>query len=107
MSGRAGARTAFITIEERTPGTGPQGNPLDTWQKVVDDWANIKVLSGSAAIKAGVDAETVKVSMRILWRTGLDGGMRVRHDGTIYKITAVLPDLARRQHVDLVCEVTG
>lgn len=31
--------------------------------------------------------------------------MRVLHGETVYQIKAVLPDEARRDHVDLVCEV--
>jgi len=31
--------------------------------------------------------------------------MRVYHAGVVYNINAVLPDLLKKEHVDLVCEV--
>ena len=68
-------------------------------------WASIKHLSGLQAIKADATASVVRASIRIRYRLGLDAGMRVLHVGAVYNISAVLPDAARREFTDLVCEL--
>lgn len=81
------------------------GQPLTTWVKVADVWADIRHKSGLETIKADAETSIVKASIRIRYRTGIDAGMRVLHGSRVYDIKAVLPDVATRQHVDLVCEV--
>lgn len=78
----------------------------DQWLPITTGtiWANIKHLSGTEAVKANADVATVRASIRIQWRTGVDEGMVVQHHAQRYKILAVLP-AAHRQHVDLVCEL--
>lgn len=103
---RAGQLNRRITIERKTGGVDAIGQPLpEGWEEVVTVWAHIKHLSGSETIKAGAEVSAVRASIRIRYRTGLDAGMRVLHGETVYQIKAVLPDEARRDHVDLVCEV--
>ena len=57
------------------------------------------------AIKAGAVTSKVQTSIRLRYRTGITSGMRVVCGGVVYNILAVLPDLAGKGHVDLVCEV--
>ena len=104
---RAGTLNTRVTIERKTGGTNDWGEPLpESWTPVATVWSNVRHLSGSEAIKADAATSTVRASIRIRWRTGLDAGMRAMVGGTAYNITAVLPDLVRREHVDLVCEAT-
>lgn len=104
---RAGTLNTRVTIERKTGGTNDWGEPLpEDWTPVATVWANVRHLSGAEAIKADAITSTVRASIRIRWRTGLDAGMRVVVGGTAYNITAVLPDLVRREHVDLVCEAS-
>lgn len=77
------------------------------WIDVCKPWANIKHLSGSEAIKADAETSTVRVSIRIRYRMGLDAGMRVVHGATVYAVKAVMPDEARREYLDLACEVSN
>ena len=62
-------------------------------------------IPGWEAIKAGAPVSTIQASIRVRYRAGITAGMRVTHGGTIYNITAVLPDVARREFLDLICEV--
>ena len=48
---------------------------------------------------------TLKASIRIRYRTGIDAGMRVLHGGVVYQVLAVLPDVAGREFIDVVAEV--
>lgn len=93
-----------VTIEQRVTGEDEIGQPINTWATVDEVWASVKHLSGLSAIKSDADVSIVKASIRIRYRTDLNAGMRVTHGGEQYDIKAVLPD-ARKQYVDLVCEV--
>ncbi|MDA8521983.1 phage head closure protein [Acidovorax sp. NCPPB 4044] len=106
---RAGDLNRRITIQRRGDAKGGWGGSpkpgADNWEEVGKAWASIKTLSGLGAIKADAEMSVVKASIRLRWRADLAAGMRVLHGGTVYDIKAVLPDTARREHVDLVCEV--
>ena len=102
----AGDLNRRITIQRKGAGTDDWGTPLpDAWDDVTKAWANIRNLSGLGAIKADAEAAVVKTSIRIRYRADISPGMRVLHGTTVYDIKAVLPDEARREYVDLVCEV--
>ena len=91
----------------QTPSTEADelGQPIPGWTDVATVWASIRHLSGVEAIKADAVTSTVKASIRIRYRTGLNAGMRVVHGAQVYQIEAVMPDLARREFVDLVAKV--
>ena len=98
--------TTRIAIERRTSAQDEWQQPIpDAWAPVAMLWGNVRHLSGSEAIKADAVTSTVRASIRIRWRTGIDAGMRVKVGAAVYEIKAVLPEMARREHVDLVCEV--
>lgn len=105
MSLSAGTLRHRISIEQRAAGQDAAGQPVESWDSVAEVWADIRFVSGLAAIRAGADTSVTKASIRIRFRTGIDAGMRVVHGTARYAITAVQPDLARREYVDLVCEV--
>ena len=105
---RAGGLNRHITIQRRGTATDSWGTPLpgvENWAEVGKAWASIKTLSGLGTIKADAQASTIKASIRVRWRTDLTAGMRVLHGTTVYDVRAVLPDVAGREYVDLVCEV--
>ena len=83
------------------------GQPIPGWTDVATVWASIRHLSGVESIKADAAVSTVKASIRIRWRTGLNAGMRVVHGAQVYSIEAVLPDAGGREFVDLVAEVVA
>ena len=101
---RAGTLRDRITIQRKTGGKNDWGEALpDGWEDFAKLWSNVRHLSGSESIKAGADTSTVKASIRIRWRTGIDAGMRVLYGGQVYDIEVVLPGNGR-QFLDLVCK---
>ena len=101
---RAGTLRHRVTLQCRAPG-GALGQPSNTWKDVATVAANIRYGSGSEAIRSGQVASLAKVSIRIRWRTDVNASMRVLCNGVAYNIVNVMPDMQRRVHVDLVCEV--
>ena len=102
---RAGDLRHRIIIERQTSSQDAGGQPLEVWTPVATVWADIRNPTGMGAIRADAQAEVVKTSIRIRWRTDIKAGMRAVHGTTIYEIGAVLPDHAGREFVDLVCGV--
>ena len=95
-----------IIIQHRTPGVDAIGQPIPgNWATLATVWANVRHVSGAQAIKADAPVSTVKASIRIRWRTDLDASMRVLVGATVYEITAVLPEMAKREYVDCVAQV--
>lgn len=103
---QAGKFRNRVAIQRRGAG-GALGQPSNTWEDVAQVWAHIRFGTGSETIRAGQIASKAQASIRIRWRTGVTAEMRVVADGVVYSIKAVLPDMQRREYVDLVCEVTN
>lgn len=104
---KAGQFNSPITIQQLDTNAGADelGQPIRTWANVGDDWADIRYLSGLEAVKAGAEASISRVSVRVRYRTDLNAGMRLTDGESVYNIRVVQPDRARREYVDLVCEV--
>ncbi len=92
-----------VTIERQTKTRDAAGQQLSTWIEVARPWASIIHKSGLATIKGNAPLSEVQASIRIRYRKGIAAGMRVVHGDVVYTVQAVLPDEAKREHVDLVC----
>lgn len=96
-----------VVLQQQGVGRDEIGQPLAGWMDVASIWAHIRHLSGMEAVKADAPVSMTKASIRIRYRAGVQAGMRVVHAGVVYSIVAVLPDLAGREYIDLVCEVVN
>lgn len=104
---QSGSLNQRVNIEQRTTTQDAAGQPVETWSLVAAVWADIRHASGLQTIKADADTSLIKTSIRIRYRTGIDAGMRVAHGSTNYDIRAVLPDIAGKRFLDLVCQVAA
>ena len=101
----AGQLRTRITIQKRGGGTNSWGEPdPESWTDVATVWSDFRHKSGSETIKSDAEVSTVRASVRIRWRTGIDAGMRLKVGEAFYEIEAVMPDIAGRVYVDLVCK---
>lgn len=101
----AGKLNCQVALLQLVDAQDALGQPGQTWTTLATVWANIRHLSGLETIQGGAQTAVGVASIRIRWRTDVTTAMRVQHGTTLYEITAVLPDLQRRQHVDLACRV--
>lgn len=99
----SGKRDQLISVQSRQSGRDGAGQPVDAWVEIAKPWASVRFPSGMQTIKAGADVSVVRVSFRILARSGIDAGMRVVYRGQNYDIRAVPPS-NDRQFIDLVAE---
>ena len=95
-----------VTLQARVAGQDDWGQPVEQWQPTATCWADVRLVSGMEAAKAGAEISRARASVRIRYRDGVHSGMRALIAGAVYDIKAVLPDLARRDYIDLVCEVS-
>lgn len=94
-----------IVIEAPSGSQDALGQPFLTWTTVDTVWASIVNLNGTETIKSGAPTSVVKTSVRVRWRTDLSSAMRATCEGVTYRFMAVMPDMVRREHTDIVCEV--
>lgn len=104
---RAARLRSRVTVQQRGTGSDAWGKPSDTWTDVCTIWADARHVSGQEAAKAGSEVSRARASVRIRWRTDITAAMRILLAGVPYDIQAVLPDLRRREFVDLVCEAAS
>lgn len=101
----AGQLNRKITIQALDTGVDAIGQPVNSWTTFAETWANIRFLNGVESVKADAEVSVSKASIRIRYRQDVTNAMRVVGNGITYQIKAVFPDEAKRDHVDLVCEV--
>lgn len=104
---QAGQLTQRVTIQQLGAAQDADGELSNGWSDVASVCADIRYLSGMETLKGGAETSVVRASVRIRYREGITTGMRILHGTTAYNIRAVLPDLARKEHIDLVCEVVA
>ena len=105
----AGRLSTRISIEADVDALDAYGATIRTWQTLAQVWADVRHTSGKEAITGDAITSLARASMRIRWRTGLTAGMRVLvlDTGRYYDVRSVLPDLNKREYIDLVCEATS
>lgn len=105
---QAGRLSALVTIQQKSAGVDAIGQPLpENWATLRQEWANVRHQSGAEAIKAGAVVSVVQASIRVRWCTDLTAGMRVLAGSVVYEIKAVLPEMGRREFVDIVAELVA
>ena len=104
---QAGRLNRRCQLQSPSQSVDELGQPIPGWTDVATVWASIRHLSGVESIKADAAVSTVRASIRIRWRPGLNAGMRVVHGLQVYSIEAVMPDAGGREFVDLVTEVVA
>lgn len=95
----------LVTIKHLVAGQDEVGQPLQEWEEFASLRADIRTLNGAESIRADAQSAVTMASIRLRYRTDITTTMRVHVGSTIYEITAVLPDLVARKHVDLACRV--
>jgi SPP1 family predicted phage head-tail adaptor len=103
----AGAFNFRVTLQQRPSGKDDFGQEVvGDWTEIARLWADVRHVNGLEAVKGGADLSTVRASVRIRHRTGIDAGMRLLIDGRPYDIRAVMPT-SDRAFIDLACENTN
>jgi len=102
---KAGAMRDRITVQQRSSVQDElTGEIALTWANVALVWANVQFVNGISAIKAGMDTSSVKASIRMRYRAGIDASMRVLHGSETYAIEAVIPN-KHSGTIDLIVSV--
>ncbi|MCH8178209.1 MAG: phage head closure protein [Proteobacteria bacterium] len=101
---QAGKLRSRVIIQRAVPTQDAIGQPVKSWVELARVWADVRSVSGVAAIRAGGEVAVIKASIRIRRRTDVAEGMRVVHGATTYEVEAVPPAAAGQDFTDLVCK---
>ncbi|KVL39793.1 head-tail adaptor protein [Burkholderia sp. MSMB1835] len=102
---KAGKLKERIVIERPSGEENENGEPLPgAWVVHARPWADVLFVNGKEHVVSGAVRGSTVASMRIRYRAGIDEQMRVRYDGRLYDITAVLP-ARMRGYLDLSVKV--
>lgn len=93
-------------LQQPSTATDDLGQPVAGWVDAGLAWAHVLTQNGAAAIKAEAKTSSVQASVRLRYREDVRPGWRFVYQATVYSVKAVAPDLERKRHVDLVCEVS-
>ena len=100
----AGQLRHRVEILQRVKEKDKSGATVSVWRPLAKLWADVRHVSGSETMRNDVLTASVRASVRIRWRAGISADMRVRTENGVYVIRAVIPDLRRREFLDLTCE---
>ena len=101
----AGELNQRVQLQRRSGAQDAAGQPVNDWSTVATVWARVSHLSGADMVKASADVSIVSTSVVIRLRSDVDESMRLLYRGSVYRITAVLPDERLRQFMELLVEV--
>ncbi len=93
-----------VTIEQNNGSADGGGGMADSWATVATVWAQIEQFQSSASAHAGRAAERFSMRATIRHRTDISAGMRLTHDGEIYRIRAASDPEQRGRYLSLSCE---
>lgn len=102
---QAGRLNQRFILWSQTTTQDSLGQPQNNWTIVATLWADARLQGGMESIRNGAVTSVNRASVRVRYRAGILPGMRGTMGATTYSILAVLPDEAKKQYVDLVCEV--
>lgn len=101
---RAGDLRHRVEIGRYVTGADQWGDPLPpTWETVATVWAAVEALSGRLFFEARQTAEQSDHRITIRYRSGIEPGMIVRHDGREFTVQAVLDREGTKRWLELVC----
>ncbi len=93
-----------VVIEENTPSIDAGGGHTENWTTVAAVWAKIEQFQSSPQSHAGRAAEQISMRMTIRHRDDIKAGMRLTHEGNVYRIRAVSDPEQRGRILALSCE---
>lgn len=100
---QAGSLRHRITIERAIESRDAYGAVTVTWSELAVVWADAEALSGRFLEAARQLASEATHRFRVRHLSGLKPKDRVIFQGVPYNVEALLPDLKRREWVDLLC----
>lgn len=108
-------RNRRILVQRRSGATDEAGQPLDDWEEAGSLWAGIANETGLGAIRSSLQSNvspsiarySFLVSFDAAKALGIDEGMRVIHDGTIFEVKGITRDFKDRKRAFLICEQGG
>ena len=99
-----------VVIQARSGAVDSVGQPVEDWSTFASVWAQFVFTPGSRipnleGIQGGSMSSNAPAIWRVRFRADITAAMRLVDGATIYNIQHVLPNMAKKDVTDLVCEV--
>jgi SPP1 family predicted phage head-tail adaptor len=102
----AGRLRHIMCIERQVEIVDSNGDHLRDWQYVTSVRAEIRPLSGRELLMAQQVQSQVSVNIVTRYREDIDASMRIKNNGTVYNILAVIHDPeSGREWMTMPCSV--
>lgn len=102
---KAGDLNTRVEIQHRTLAQDKYGQRVQSWVTFATVWADVRHISGVESIKGNIETSEVRASVRIRYIKNVMAAMRIIIEGQVYEIESVLPDVKRKEYLDLTCKV--
>lgn len=105
---RAGALDRKIVIQERTAQkNAAHGTNSYSWATFAEAWAEVREMlpSRGERIAEGINIARRPIRVRMRYQNGVTSDMRVRYEGSTYRIVGGPSQLGRREGLEMVCEL--
>lgn len=100
---RAGRLDRRIIIEQNTPTLNSHGDEVDSWATLATVWAEFVPLRGAEKFQSEQTLAQADYRFRIRHRTDVTPKERIKLNGDIYDITAVL-EIRRKQGTEILAK---
>lgn len=100
---QAGKLRRRIEIQRRTATQDDYGQPLTTWTTEITTQAEFEPLNGRELVAAQAVQSEVTHTVTIRYRAGITPAMRIKYDGRLFNIHAVLDEAERHRMLTLLC----
>jgi SPP1 family predicted phage head-tail adaptor len=61
----AGSLNTLVSLQRKTSGKDPLGQPIDTWTEYASVWGGVLMLTGKEVVTGGTQVATAACSIRI------------------------------------------
>lgn len=88
----AGRLRHIVSVERQVEVVDSNGDHLREWEYITSVRAEIKPMSGNELLLAQQVQSNVSVKIVTRYNANIDSTVRMKHDGKIYSVQAVIPD---------------
>ena len=104
---RAGQLNQRVTLERFTETEDAYGATVTDWATVGTFWAAVLPLTGKEIIAGDAVAAITDVRVIMRYQPGVTAADRLKHNGKVLEIKAVINRRSANRELELLCKVAG
>jgi len=93
-----------VIMQQNQPTINAFGEETEHWVDIATVWASVEPLKGREFFAAQKENSETTVRITIRYRSGISPDMRIKFDGKIYEINAIIDVEERHIELQLMCK---